>query len=94
MPAEKQHSTSDRGPGVIPGPLSGPAHALTYETVIRELGTALDDGLSPEEARRRLGQYGPNKLDEGESVSIAKILLRQVANAMMLVKRPTLHFVA
>ncbi|OJJ66388.1 hypothetical protein ASPBRDRAFT_138041 [Aspergillus brasiliensis CBS 101740] len=85
MSSEKQHSSSDRGPGASPSPLSGPAHALPYETVIKELGTALDDGLTPEEARRRLDQYGPNKLDEGESVSIAKILLRQVANAMMLV---------
>ncbi|KAJ5569178.1 hypothetical protein N7450_011664 [Penicillium hetheringtonii] len=66
-------------------PLSQPAHSLTYEAVIKELSTELDEGLSPDEATRRLEQYGPNKLDEGEGVSVVKILVRQVANAMMLV---------
>lgn len=67
-------------------PLSHPAHSLPYEAVIKELNTALDDGLTPDEASRRLRQYGPNKLDEGEGVSVLKILVRQVANAMMLVR--------
>lgn len=58
--------------------------------MIKELGTQLDDGLTPDEASHRLQQYGPNKLDEGEGVSVLKILVRQVANAMMLVKGPTI----
>ncbi|KAJ5161025.1 ATPase P-type K/Mg/Cd/Cu/Zn/Na/Ca/Na/H-transporter [Penicillium capsulatum] len=66
-------------------PLSQPAHSLTYEAVIKELDTRLDEGLTSDEASRRLQQYGPNKLDEGEGVSVVKILVRQVANAMMLV---------
>ncbi|KAJ5144839.1 ATPase P-type K/Mg/Cd/Cu/Zn/Na/Ca/Na/H-transporter [Penicillium atrosanguineum] len=41
--------------------------------------------LGPDEASHRLQEYGPNKLDEGEGVSVVKILIRQVANAMMLV---------
>lgn len=69
-------------------PLSAPAHTLPADVVIRELGTKLDEGLDKEEAARRLREYGPNKLDEGEGVSIVKILIRQIANAMMLVKRP------
>ena len=88
MPSEKHGIHADLGPGASPIPLTGPPHTLPYEAVIEELGTALDDGLSPEEARRRLQQYGPNKLDEGEGVSVIKMLIRQVANAMMLVKRP------
>jgi magnesium-transporting ATPase (P-type) len=68
--------------------LSRPAYCLPYEVVVQELSTELDKGLTTEEARRRLQQYGPNKLDEGKGVSIAKILVRQIANAMMLVKRP------
>lgn len=88
MPSEKHGTHADPGSGGSPIPLSRPAHALPYEAVIEELGTALDDGLDPEEARHRLQQYGPNKLDEGEGVSVIKILVRQVANAMMLVKRP------
>jgi magnesium-transporting ATPase (P-type) len=54
--------------------------------VLEELATGLDEGLNPDEASRRLQQYGPNQLDEGEGVSVVKILIRQVANAMMLVR--------
>jgi magnesium-transporting ATPase (P-type) len=81
------------GPGgVCPGhaELSQPAYCLSFEVVLKEIGTDIDEGLTKEEAARRLEQYGQNKLDEGEGVSIIKILVRQVANAMMLVKRPTL----
>jgi magnesium-transporting ATPase (P-type) len=56
--------------------------------VIRELNTELDEGLAPDEASRRLEHYGPNQLDEGEGVSVVKIFVRQVANAMMLVREP------
>lgn len=69
--------------------LSLPAHALPYEAVLQELQTKLDSGLTSEQATLRLQRYGPNKLDEGEGVSVVKILVRQVANAMMLVKRST-----
>ncbi|KAJ6104265.1 ATPase P-type K/Mg/Cd/Cu/Zn/Na/Ca/Na/H-transporter, partial [Penicillium sp. IBT 18751x] len=81
MPNEKL--ASDLGSGG--SPLSQPAHTLPYEAVIKELTTGIDEGLNPDEASRRLQQYGPNKLDEGEGVSVVKILIRQVANAMMLV---------
>lgn len=69
-------------------PLSCPAHSLPYDDVLNELETKIDDGLTSGEATSRLEKYGPNKLDEGEGVSMIKILVRQVANAMMLVKRP------
>lgn len=75
---------SDVGSGG--SPLSHPAHTLPYESVLKELVTGLDEGLNPDEASRRLQQYGPNQLDEGEGVSVVKILVRQVANAMMLVR--------
>ncbi|KAJ5201657.1 ATPase P-type K/Mg/Cd/Cu/Zn/Na/Ca/Na/H-transporter [Penicillium cinerascens] len=81
MPDEKP--AADLGSGG--SPLSQPAHTLPYEAVLKELTTGLDEGLAPDEASRRLQQYGPNKLDEGEGVSVVKILIRQVANAMMLV---------
>ncbi|KAJ5103539.1 ATPase P-type K/Mg/Cd/Cu/Zn/Na/Ca/Na/H-transporter [Penicillium argentinense] len=83
MASEKHKIAPDRVSGA--SPLTQPAHTLTHEAVIRELGTGLDDGLSPEEAKQRLLDYGPNKLDEDEGVSVIKILVRQVANAMMLV---------
>ncbi|KAJ5676442.1 hypothetical protein N7455_003811 [Penicillium solitum] len=65
-------------------PLSQPAHTRTYEAVIKELSTELDEHLAPDEASRHRQQHDPNKLDEGEGVSLFKICVRQVANAMML----------
>ena len=78
----------DSGSGAAP--LPHPAHTLPYESVLKELNTNLDAGITTDEAKRRLQQYGPNKLDEGEGISLLKIFVRQVANAMMLVKGPTL----
>ncbi|KAF9887091.1 hypothetical protein FE257_010585 [Aspergillus nanangensis] len=86
MADKKQPTSSQSGmPGWADDPLSQPAHTLPYEAVINELNTRVEEGLSEEEAHRRLQHYGPNKLDEGEGVSVLKILVRQVANAMMLV---------
>jgi magnesium-transporting ATPase (P-type) len=69
--------------------LSKPAHSLPYDLVVEELGSKIDEGLSNDEAARRLQQYGPNKLEDGEGISILRILVAQVANAMMLVKPTT-----
>lgn len=65
--------------------LSRPAHCLPSETVVEELAANSEDGLSMSEAERRLEEYGRNELDDGPGVQPFKILLRQVANAMMLV---------
>jgi magnesium-transporting ATPase (P-type) len=69
--------------------LSKPAHSLPYDIVVQELGSQVDEGLSNDEAARRLQQYGPNKLEDGKGISVLKILVGQVANAMMLVKPTT-----
>lgn len=68
--------------------LSQPAYCLTAEDTLQQFGTHADDGLTGDEAKRRLELYGPNQLEEGEGVSVIKIIIRQVANAMMLVKPP------
>lgn len=65
--------------------LSQPAHSLSFEAVIRELGSNSDDGLTTAEVKQRLEKYGQNILEGDDGVSIAKIFIRQVANAMMLV---------
>ena len=65
--------------------LSQPAHSLTFENIINELGTNSDDGLTTSEVKQRLEEYGENILEGDEGVSFAKIVIRQVANAMMLV---------
>jgi magnesium-transporting ATPase (P-type) len=66
-------------------PLSRPAHALTCQEVIDESHANDNAGLSQAEAKERLQFYGTNDLGEGAGVQPAKILLRQVANAMTLV---------
>lgn len=65
--------------------LSQPAHSLTCENVINELGTNSDDGLTSNEVKQRIEKYGENVLEGGERVSLAKIVIRQIGNAMMLV---------
>ncbi|KIX03336.1 potassium/sodium efflux P-type ATPase, fungal-type [Rhinocladiella mackenziei CBS 650.93] len=66
-------------------PLSQPAHALTFDKVLQELGGNGIDGISPDEAAKRLEEFGKNELDNGPGVNPTKILVRQIANAMMLV---------
>ncbi|RMJ24713.1 P-type ATPase [Aspergillus sp. HF37] len=84
--ADEKHDPESLGSGA--SPLAQPAHSLTPEAVLSELQTGLEDGLTNNEAKARLEKYGPNKLDEGEGISMIKILVGQVANAMMLVKGP------
>ncbi|OAK95120.1 potassium/sodium eff [Phaeosphaeriaceae sp. SRC1lsM3a] len=66
-------------------PLSLPAHSLTLSQTVDELKTDTWSGLDDTEAKRRVDEYGPNELDEAEGVSVVKILIAQVANAMTLV---------
>lgn len=70
-------------------PLSDLPHALSIEQVASEIGANLEDGLTAAEAKARLEKYGPNELDDGPGVQPFKIFVRQVANAMTLVKRTT-----
>jgi Na+-exporting ATPase len=66
-------------------PLSRPPHALPYSTVIEEIEANALDGLTAAEARLRLEEHGPNDIGDREAVSITKIFIRQIANAMILV---------
>lgn len=69
--------------------LSNLPHTLSIDQLTIETGANIDHGLSTTEAASRLTKYGRNELDEGPGVSPLKILVRQVANAMTLVKRTT-----
>ncbi|KAJ5968861.1 hypothetical protein N7501_005109 [Penicillium viridicatum] len=80
MDGSRQETEKSGGLG-----LSQPPHCLSYIAVLEQLSTDADDGLANDEARSRLETYGHNRLEEGEGLSIGKILLRQIANAMMLV---------
>ncbi|KAA8634917.1 hypothetical protein SMACR_07599 [Sordaria macrospora] len=66
-------------------PLTRPAHALTHQDLAQEIGADPLSGLTLDEAKRRLEQYGKNELGEAEGVQPIKIILAQIANAMTLV---------
>ncbi|KAI9738300.1 MAG: Na+ ATPase [Cirrosporium novae-zelandiae] len=71
--------------GQANSPLSQPPHALPHHIVADIIRADIQDGLTTTEAEIRLQEYGPNELDDGPGVQPAKILFRQIANAMMLV---------
>ena len=53
------------------------AHSLEVKKIAEELDTSLENGLTEEEAEKRLGECGLNELRETEGVSAWKILLSQ-----------------
>ncbi|KAL8984371.1 MAG: hypothetical protein Q9177_004717 [Variospora cf. flavescens] len=85
MGNNKEDSNESHVSGQANKPLSLPAHALPYHAVSEELGANVQDGLTAADAKSRLEEYGRNELDDGPGVQPAKILVRQIANAMMLV---------
>ena len=73
-------------------PLSRPAHALLGNNVVDEIQANRKRGLMDDEAKQRLEQCGRNELDSGGGVQPVRILVRQVANAMILVMSTTPRF--
>ena len=57
-------------------------HAATPDEVLAALGSR-EDGLAPDEAERRLRQYGPNRLVVSRPVSAWRILLDQLRSLVM-----------
>lgn len=87
----KNKNNVDHVSGQANEPLSLPPHALSYDAVSDELGANTQNGLTVAEVKSRLEQYGRNELDDGPGVQPVKILIRQVANAMMLVSQPKIQ---
>lgn len=87
LPIKMAESNDEKAPVSGQGnlPLSSPAHALSYDQVINEIQTNRKQGLTDDEAKQRLETYGRNELDSGGEVQPVKILIRQIANAMILV---------
>lgn len=83
---KKQPSLEGHKSGQANEPLSKPAHALGWKQVVEEVKCNAEDGLTTSEAKSRHEKYGNNDLGDDGGVSPAKILLRQVANAMTLVR--------
>lgn len=59
-------------------------HTLSTNEAFRQLETS-PDGLSSEEARRRVEQYGPNKLPQGKRETLWQIILHQVASPFIFI---------
>lgn len=62
-----------------------PWHTLTVEEALERLEVAPDEGLSEEEAGRRLEEHGANELTEEEGPGPLRILWRQLAEPLVLV---------
>ena len=65
--------------------MAGLWHAMQHETVVCELRTDEQNGISPNEAKRRLRQYGPNELKERRKKSSLAMFFGQFEDFMVLV---------
>lgn len=83
--AKKSQSPADHVSGQANKPLTKPAHALPYDTVVQETKANSQDGLTDSDAKSRLEEYGRNEFGDAKGVQPFKILLGQIANAMILV---------
>lgn len=59
-------------------------HTVDAATALSLLGSS-PDGLSEEEAERRLREFGPNRIEEGKKISPLGIFLHQFRDFMVLV---------
>ncbi len=73
---EKEDATNERS--AIPN-----AHCRSSEKLAEDLDISLSKGLSDEEAKKRLKQYGPNELEEQEKKSLWSILIAQLNNPVV-----------
>ena len=53
-------------------------HAISVEETLQNLGTSGDNGLSTDEAKRRIEQYGLNQLAEAPPITIWQLLWEQI----------------
>lgn len=80
-----QPATSDADAQQNRGPVATEPHTVPVSQLEEHLETSLQHGLSSDEATRRLGQDGPNKVEGAKGLSLWKILVRQVSNALTAV---------
>lgn len=64
---------------------------LTVEDVAKALDTHLERGLSSAQVAQLQETYPPNELDVGGAIPWYKIFLKQLFNAMILVRHPDCH---
>jgi magnesium-transporting ATPase (P-type) len=92
MGKQEDQSVAEHVSGQSNKPMTAPAHALPYEQVAQELGANTQDGLSHDDAKKRLEDYGRNEFGEGNKVSPVRIFVGQIANALTLVSQPLIFF--
>lgn len=63
---------------------------LSIEEVCQQLGTNIESGLSSKKVKELQTAYPPNELEGGGSVEWYRILIKQLLNAMILVRLETL----
>jgi Ca2+-transporting ATPase len=59
-------------------------HTLTAESTSERQGIGLDGGLSDEDARRRLDQFGPNRLRQEDREPIWEVFLEELREPMVI----------
>ncbi|TGZ81585.1 potassium/sodium eff [Ascodesmis nigricans] len=70
---------------IVAPTFSAPPYQLTFQQVAEELNVDIDKGLSDQQVDANLAKYGENKLEGDGAISPWKILIKQAANAMILV---------
>ncbi len=60
-------------------------HALAPANALKILNTSFDQGITQEEAKKRLEQYGFNRLQEGKKISPWRLLLAQFQNVLVII---------
>ncbi len=60
-------------------------HGMETEAVCERLDVRREEGLSPEEAAKRLAEYGPNELRAQKPRTVLQMLLAQFADLMVLI---------
>ncbi|MDX1640241.1 MAG: cation-transporting P-type ATPase [Balneolaceae bacterium] len=58
-------------------------HSKAVEDLIEQLKTDQENGLSNDEAKKRLESYGPNQLEEHDEKSLLQILIDQINNPIV-----------
>lgn len=59
-------------------------HSFKVEEVLKEFNSSTE-GLKSDEAKRRLEEYGENKLPENEKISLLRIIVRQLINPLIFI---------
>jgi len=91
MSSKEKDDAQEHVSGQANKPMTAPAHALAVDQVVDELKANVEVGLSDDEAKRRLEEYGRNEFGEQKGVQPVKIFIGQIANALTLVRLPCLH---